>query len=198
MKLLALISLWLPTTILLIVFSLYSIFHGIPTISARATVTTIDTLGFLDETSAQYYRSIPYPEKDIRILVLKEFFKTYNSPLYDHVEALVKQADIWGIDYALLPAIAMQESGGCKTIPPGSYNCWGFGIYGDNVVNFGSFENAVSNVAKTLKEAYIKKGLTNATLVEDRWTPSSGGNWSYSVNFFIGKIRGIESKIADT
>ena len=198
MRLLALFCVWFPTTILLFLFSIYSLLYGIPTIKAQATVHTVDTLDFFDDTSRKFYSSIPYPQKDIRVLVLKEFFRIYSSPLIDYVDTLVQVADAWGLDYSLMPAIAMQESGGCKTIPQGSFNCWGFGIYGDKVVNFVSFENAVAKVAKTLKEAYIKKGLTNATLLEDKWIPSSRGLWSYSVNFFIGKIREIEIKIAAT
>ena len=179
-------------------FSMFSLVNVSETSLAQAPVTTVDTLGFLNDSSRDYYRVVPYPSEDIRAVVLKEFFRVYPSPLVDFVEVLVKQADIWGLDYALLPAIAMQESGGCKTIPTGSYNCWGYGIYGDKTVSFGNFEEAITRIAKTLKETYIKNGLTNATLVEDRWTPLSRGNWSYSVNFFIGKIREIETKLSST
>lgn len=136
------------------------------------------------------------PSHDIRILVLKKFLKDYRSPLFDQAEELVKQADNFGLDYTLLPAIAMQESGGCKTIPENSFNCWGFGIYGDRVTRFDSYQKAIAQVAKTIKESYVKKGASNPTLLEDRWTPSSRGNWSYSVNFFIGKIKEYEDKIS--
>ncbi len=123
------------------------------------------------------------------------FLDEYKSPLVELTETLVKQADLWGIDYALIPAIAMQESGGCKKIPAASYNCWGFGIYGEKVVKFSSYEEAIAQVAKTIKETYIKNGLTNVTLLEDRWAPQSRGQWSTAVNFFIGKIREYERNI---
>ena len=126
---------------------------------------------------------------------MKKFFTDYKSPLASSVDQIIYQSDLYGLDYALIPAIAMQESGGCKAIPVNSYNCWGFGIYGNKQVDFTSFDEAVTKVAKTIKEAYIKRGLTNATLLEDRWTPSSRGQWSYSVNYFIGKIRDYEKNI---
>ncbi len=135
------------------------------------------------------------PAKDIRIIALTAFLDEYKSPLVELTETLVKQADLWGIDYALIPAIAMQESGGCKKIPAASYNCWGFGIYGEKVVKFSSYEEAIAQVAKTIKETYIKNGLTNVTLLEDRWAPQSRGQWSTAVNFFIGKIREYERNI---
>ena len=135
------------------------------------------------------------PKEDIRIQVLRRFLSEYSSPLADFSDVLVRQADLWGLDYALIPAIAMQESGGCKKIPPESHNCWGYGIYGSKITAFDSYSDAISQVAKTIKEAYIKNGLTNATLVEDKWVPPSRGQWSYSVNYFIGKIREYERNL---
>lgn len=133
-----------------------------------------------------------HPSQDIRVLVLKKFLKDYRSPLADLAEDLVRIADLWGLDYTLLPAIAMQESGGCKKIPVDSYNCWGFGIYGDKVTRFSSYQEGAHQVAKTIKETYIKNGLTNPTLLEDLWAPPSKGLWSYAVNYFIGKIKEYE------
>ncbi|EKE15273.1 MAG: hypothetical protein ACD_12C00096G0002 [uncultured bacterium] len=86
----------------------------------------------------------------------------------------------------------MQESAGCKKIPVDSHNCWGFGIYGSKITRFDSYAEAIIQVSKTIKETYIKSGLTNVTLLEDKWTPPSRGQWSSSVNFFIGKIREYE------
>ena len=135
------------------------------------------------------------PRNDIRILALNLFLKKYNSPLIDYSEDLIRQADLWGIDYSLIPAIAMQESGGCKYIPPESYNCWGFGIYGSKVTKFPSYKDAIMKIAQVIKEAYIKEGLTNPTLLEDRWAPQSRGQWSYSVTLYMSKIHSFESNI---
>ncbi len=153
------------------------------------------------ETSSMEFYTLPVnenfsiessPDEDIRIKVLERFLADYNSPLTHYSEELVKQADLWGLDYALLPSIALQESGGCKKIPENSYNCWGYGIYGKNVIMFSSYEQAIAQVAKTIKEAYIKRGYTNPTLLEAKWTSSDSGQWSYGVNFFIGKIKEYE------
>lgn len=138
------------------------------------------------------------PDEDIRVIALKNFFTDINSPLKDYAQDLVYQADIWGLDYALIPAISMQESRACKIIPPESHNCWGFGIYGKKVTRFKSYPEAITKIAKTIKEAYVKKGLTNATLVEDLWAPPSKGQWSYSVNYYIGKIKEYEKSQSGT
>lgn len=132
------------------------------------------------------------PTRDIRVSALHRFLREIGSPLLPYVEELVSVADTYGIDYALLPAISMQESNGCKTIPENSNNCWGFGIYGKKVTAFNSYPEAFERVAKIIKETYIKSGLTNPTLLENKWTPQSTGSWSYSVNFFMSKIHQYE------
>lgn len=151
----------------------------------------IDKIGY-GNTNSEYKPNVDNI-KDVRVFALRKFFKQYNSPLYDYAEVLVAEADRWGLDYALLPAIAMQESSGCKVMPYESYNCWGYGIYGEKVVRFNSYPEAISKVAQTLKKSYISEDLTNPTLLEDRWTPSSKGHWSYSVNLFMSRIHDLES-----
>lgn len=166
-----------------------------PPAKVLGSISSANPLNIIPSPSIQVILKNTQPQVDVRISALSKFFGDYRSPLLAHVDTLVKQADLWGLDYALIPAISMQESQGCKTIPFDSYNCWGFGIYGTKITRFENYEAAISQVAKTIKETYIKKGLTNPTLLEDRWAPSSRGLWSYSVNFFIGKIREIEKNI---
>ncbi|OGG02609.1 hypothetical protein A2W14_06150 [Candidatus Gottesmanbacteria bacterium RBG_16_37_8] len=194
MKLFVLLLFWFPATVMIL-------FLSVTTLLKFDSYKKFQTLGISDRTINLFnfydtnnfnQNEFKLPDTDARVTVLKKFFATYRSPLIDVAEEIVYQSDLYGIDYALIPAIGMQESQGCKVIPPGSYNCWGFGIYGQKKIYFNSYEQAISAVAKTIKEAYIKRGLTNPTLLEDRWTPSSVGNWSYSVNFFIGKIRELE------
>ena len=136
------------------------------------------------------------PQKDIRISVLQKFFSTYHSDLENEADFIVNASDSWGLDYKIIPAISMQESGGCKNIPLNSFNCWGLGIYGKNSLSFNSYQEAISQVAKTIKQSYFKNGLTNITLLEDKWNPNSTGQWSYGVNFFISKIKEIEINIS--
>ena len=63
-------------------------------------------------------------EDDARIKIVSNFLERYNSPLEpysDWGQKLVTIADKYGIDFRLLPAIAMTESNLCKVIPPGTY-----------------------------------------------------------------------------
>jgi hypothetical protein len=122
---------------------------------------------------------------DNRVANLKAFFRKYNSPLYDYAEKIVEVSDRYHFDYRLLPAIAMQESNLCHKIPPNSYNCWGWGIYGETVTKFSSYEEAIEVVAEGIKKHYLDKGLVTASQIMKKYTPSSPGSWARGVNFFL-------------
>ncbi len=122
---------------------------------------------------------------DGRVANLKQFFRKYHSPLYDHAELIIKVSDQYKFDYRLLPAISMQESGACKYIPSDSHNCWGWGIYGNTVTRFESYEEGIETVAKGLKKYYLDKGMVTASQIMARYTPSSNGSWQHGVNVFL-------------
>jgi len=126
-----------------------------------------------------------FKTQDIRIANLKFFFRKYESVLYDKSEFIVKMADQYKLDYRLIPAIAMQESGLCKHIYEGSHNCWGWGIYGDKVTRFDSYEEAIETISRGLKKNYIDKGLVTAEDIMRKYTPPSTGSWAFGVNFFL-------------
>ena len=125
---------------------------------------------------------------DGRAANLRAFFRKYNSPLYDISEYIVTASDKYGLDYRLLPAIAMQESGLCRVIPDDSHNCWGWGIYGTTITKFGSYEEAIDTVAQGLKAHYIDKGLITASSIMEKYTPSSNGSWAHGVNTFLKAV----------
>lgn len=122
---------------------------------------------------------------DGRSVNLRNFFRKYNSPLYDYSDSIVVSSDKYGFDYRLLPAIAMQESNLCKHIPEDSYNCWGYGIYGDNVVRFSSYQEGIEVVSKAIKNNYINKGYTTPESIMRKYTPNSSGSWADSINYFF-------------
>lgn len=126
--------------------------------------------------------------RDRRVAVLKAFFRKYDSPLYDHADFIVKVSDEYGLDYRLIPAISMQESTACKFIPHNSYNCWGWGIYGNKITRFNSYPEAIETIAKGLKKNYIDKGLTSPEQIMAKYTPSSNGSWARGVGHVLGVL----------
>lgn len=144
-----------------------------------------------DETSAPLVLGVIESDvklQDGRVAALKRYLRKLDSPLFDHTELLVEEADKYGYDYKLLVAIALQESTGCKFIPENSHNCWGWGIYGDKVTRFASYDEAIRTVSKGIKENYIDKGFITTEDIMSKYTPSSDGSWAWGVRFFFQKI----------
>jgi hypothetical protein len=128
-------------------------------------------------------------QEDGRKEKVRQFFAQYNSPLEPYAGDVVDAADMYGLDHRLIPAIAMQESGLCKTIPYGSYNCWGFGIYGKTVTRFTDYKEAIYTVTKALATRYKGKGLVTPEEIMTMYTPSSNGSWAFSVRHFMDKLQ---------
>ena len=150
----------------------------------------MDDLELISQISMSQEKTKPellteFKTQDIRVANLKYFFRKYESVLYDQSEFIVKMADQFKLDYRLIPAIAMQESGLCKNIYECAYNCWGWGIYGNTVTRFGSYEEAIETISRGLKTNYIDKGLTTPEDIMRKYTPPSTGSWAFGVNFFL-------------
>ena len=128
-------------------------------------------------------------EKDARTEIIRQFFSKYNSPLEPYAKYIVHEADIYNLDYRLLPAIAMQESNLCKKAPILSYNCWGFGIYGKKITRFKNYKEAIATVTKTLANAYKDNGLETPEQIMTKYTPSSNGSWAYGVSHFMNLLQ---------
>lgn len=129
--------------------------------------------------------------QDARPEILERFLKRYNSPLVPHARYLVEVADKYELDYRLLPSIAMQESGGGKIIPPGSYNAWGYAITESQSLGFLGWEQAIDRVARGIKRDYIDQDLVTPEQIMTKYTPASlakGGAWAKGVNFFMEQM----------
>lgn len=129
---------------------------------------------------------------DARAELVARFLERYNSPLQPYSyygSVFVKLADRHDFDFRLLPAIAMQESNLCDKIPPGSYNCLGFGVHERGTLGFESFDANFERAARELKMYYIDEGLTTPQEIMTKYTPSSNGSWADSVNQWMTEMR---------
>lgn len=129
---------------------------------------------------------------DARAKIIENFFKKYKSPMQDLSESFVRVADKYKLDYRLLPSIAMQESNGGKKMIADSFNPFGYGIYGKQVLKFASYEEAIERVGKGLREDYIDLGLNSPEEIMPKYTPPSiklGGPWARGVSTFMEELR---------
>jgi hypothetical protein len=140
----------------------------------------------LPQASATFKVNIK--QEDARVTIVRNFFNKYKSVLVPYADEVVIFADKYGLDYRLIPAIAMQESNLCKKAPKDSYNCWGFGIYGKKVTKFENYSQAIEIVTKTLANQYKAKGLDTPEKIMTRYTPGSDGSWAFGVNTFMNQL----------
>ena len=128
-------------------------------------------------------------QADSRGEIVRSFFHRYRSPLEPFAEEVVKYADMYGLDFRLVPAIGMQESNLCLKAPPSSNNCWGYGIYGKKVTAFETYSEAIQTVTKGLAHNYAAYGLTTPEQIMAKYTPSSNGSWARAVNQFMAELQ---------
>lgn len=129
---------------------------------------------------------------DGRAKIIEDFFKDYKSSLSSYSNSFIQVADKYQLDYRLLPAIAMQESNGGKKVIKDSYNPFGYGIYGNLVIKFKSWEEAIERVGRALKEDYLNQGLKTPYQIMAKYTPPSlakDGAWAKGVSSFMEELR---------
>lgn len=126
---------------------------------------------------------------DARIEIVKKYLTSYGSPLAPLADFIVITSDKYSLDYRLTTAIAQQESNLCKVIPPGSYNCWGWGITSVGTLGFKSYQAAIEEVSKGLRENYLNKGFVTIADIMSKYTPQSNGSWAIGVNQFMSEMQ---------
>jgi hypothetical protein len=138
----------------------------------------------LADQSAEPKKAVSDNGFDYRVENLRNFLSKFNSPLTSYAEDFVAYADLYGLDYRLIPAISGVESTFGKRIPTNSYNAYGW-ANGD--YRFASWPDSISHVAETLKTKYIDKGAPTISKIARRYAPPSS-TWGGKVSYFIGKI----------
>lgn len=125
---------------------------------------------------------------DARTEIVRQYLDRYGSVLAPYANSIVQNADKYGLDYRLIPAIAQQESNLCKVIPADTYNCWGWGIHSKGTLGFVSYEEGIETVSQGLREEYLNKGYETVEEIMSKYTPSSNGSWAAGVNEFMSEM----------
>lgn len=181
-----------PLTLGVSLFSLFSLSKIPPEQTSNASLVTSPQSG------VRVYASLPIqlPEinvsvgsADARPEIIRQYLDFYHSPLSPLADYIVADADKFKIDYRLITAIAQQESNLCKIIPPGSYNCWGWGITGSSTYGFKSYQQGIDEVSEGLRENYLDKGYTTVEQIMSKYTPLSNGSWANGVNTFMSDMQ---------
>ena len=132
---------------------------------------------------------------DSRDLLLESFLKQYKSPMAEFAHVIVAEADRYGVDFRMVPAIAMCESNAGKRMPKkDEYNAFGIAVYTGQLHGkaFDSWPHAISWVSQYIKERYHDRGIYDLQDIGAIWAPPSvltGHSWSNCVSSFMEKIK---------
>lgn len=130
------------------------------------------------------FRQIKEVTFDYRVYTLRKFLNKFGSPLTPYSLEFIKQADYYGIDYRIVPAITGVESTFGKQIPKYSYNAYGW-VNGN--YSFKSWSDSIQIVTKTLKYNYMDKGATSIDKIARIYAPPSQ-TWGVKVQYFVSRI----------
>ena len=128
---------------------------------------------------------------DRRGEILKDFLILYDSPLAPYAGDFVENADKYQLDWRLVASIAGLESTFGKQIPYNSYNAWGWGIYGDNVIRFSSWPEGIETISKGLRERYFRDlPESNPYIIGPTYAASP--TWAQRVSYFMARMEDFE------
>lgn len=197
MKKFLLVVFWFPTTLFTLALAFLS-FYYLDNVRAGEILLATQAKELASKNQYEFYAALPQvlgsfttavQAADARPELIRQYLNKYKSPLLPYSDLIVSLSDQYDLDFRLIVSIAQCESNLCKKMPEGSYNCWGFE---NGETRFHSWEQAINQVAKTLKERYINQGLTTPDLIMPRYAPPSvakGGPWARCVNQFMEELQ---------
>lgn len=128
-------------------------------------------------------------ERYRKIVQLERFLAKYNSPLTPYSETFVNVADLYGLDWRLLPAIAGTESTFGKVHAEGTYNPFG---WGNGYIRFASWEEGIERVGRGLFENYYLNGARPLDIDGIGRIYAESPYWPRSVRFWMNKIETVQ------
>jgi len=127
-------------------------------------------------------------ERDLRAKILKDFLVEQDSPLAPYAKDFIDNADKYNLDWKLVAAISGVESTFGKEIPGNSYNAWGWGVYGDNVIRFSSWKDGIQIVSQGLRDRYMDQ-WGGKDIYQIGTAYASSPAWAGHVQLYLNKIQ---------
>jgi hypothetical protein len=183
----------------ILIFAVFFVVTPLTLFSSIVSLLAISTPK--EKTTSQVYASLPEMipgvsgsviGDDARVLMLTRYLEINSSPLAPFSRLLVETADSQQLDWKLLPAIAQKESGLCRVIPPESHNCWGWGIHSKGTLMFDNYPEAITTVAKGLKEKYIDEGYTTPNKIMEKYAHPDSTTWADGVSMYMEQLHNLE------
>lgn len=122
-----------------------------------------------------------YTPDSNKVEKVRKYLAGRNAPLADYAEEFVKAADHYNIDYRIVAAISVIESGGGKH-PFKPHNAWGWGKK-----SFKNWTEGIWTVSEGISK-YYSKGLTTPQLIGTYYCPPNATKWGQNVTFVMNQI----------
>lgn len=123
-------------------------------------------------------------------LIIQRLLNKYDSPMKEDVDSFISTCIAYNLNCYLLPSIALLESTLGQHIYPASYNPFG---WGNGLIMFKNWDEAISTVGRGLRENYINKGASSIDEIGSIYAASP--TWSSRVSNFVNQLENDESKI---
>lgn len=197
MRKILLLAFWFPATIITLSLTIL-LSYFLDNVKAGEILLSQQAKELVQKNQYEFYAALPQvlgtfttavQASDARPELIRQYLKRHQSPLLPYADLIVNLSDQYGLDFRLIVSIAQCESNLCKKMPPQSYNCWGFQ---NGATYFISWEQALNQVAKTLKEDYIDQGLVTPEQIMPKYAPPSvekGGPWAKCVAQFMEELK---------
>lgn len=122
-----------------------------------------------------------YVPDSTKVRDVREYLESRNSPLAEYAEVFVEASDHYEIDYRIVAAISVIESGGGKhNFRP--HNAWGWGK-----MTFSDWEEGIWAVSKGIGN-YYSRGLNTPKLIGTYYCPPNAERWGEKVQFVMNEI----------
>lgn len=181
--------------------ALFTSMFALFTVSKEPEVSKSELKGIYSDLprGAKVYASLPPKSPsvsteigigDARVLIIENYLDSNNSPMTPYADIIVKTSDKYGLDYRLITAIAMKESGLGRLMPyDDCNNAWGYGIHSQGTLCFDTWEEGINEVSRGLKENYYNLGLITPEEIMSKWIPHSPeGLWAVHVQEYMDKL----------
>jgi hypothetical protein len=190
---------WFPLAVLFVFFCIFYLHHS--SMPAPVTAYTGNQATLLSDSGntnlthkngSGQVLGISIEPGDGRVRLLQNFMQ--DSPLTQYANLFVSEADKYGLDYRMVPAIAMCESNLGRHIPAhDSYNAWGIAVYTgqQNGAKWADWPTAIKWVNNFMYKKFIMRNIVDINDIGAIWAPPSvenGYSWSKCVENFMRKI----------
>jgi hypothetical protein len=131
---------------------------------------------------------------DPRVVAMNKFLNDYHSPMAQHAELFIIEADRHGLDWRLIASISGVESAFGNLIPKGTNNGWGWRGKDRNEDGwsvFPTWEDAITHITERMALGY-GTDLTPYD-IESTYCPPCGETglhlWANGVNRFMNELQ---------